>query len=84
MPVATNCSCVLFAMLGVAGVTPMVASTAAVTVNVLVLDMVPEVAVIVVEPAPTAVAKPPALIDATVGVEDVHITEVSACFVPSL
>ena len=45
-----------------------------VTVNVVVLLMPPNFALMVVLPFATAVAKPPALIVATAGLEEVHAT----------
>ncbi len=59
-------------------------SVAAVTVSVVVPDMPPELAVRVVVPAARAAALPVALIDATVGAEELHVAEGMACLLPSL
>jgi len=56
--VAVNCCVVPVAMLGLVGVIAMDTSVAAVTVSVVDPDLLPDVAVIVVEPAVTDVAKP--------------------------
>jgi hypothetical protein len=70
---------------GFVGVTAMDASVAAVTVSVVLPEMEPEVARIVVEPAPTAVARPAVLIVATVPAEELHVAVlVRSCVVPSL
>ena len=58
VPVAVNCCFVPSAIDGLGGVTAMDASAAAVTVNVVVPVTEPEVAVIIVEPVLTLVAKP--------------------------
>jgi hypothetical protein len=58
VPVAMNCWFVPFAMLGLVGVTAMDTSVAGVTVRVVDPDVLPDVAVIVVEPAATEVADP--------------------------
>jgi len=85
VPVAVNCCVKPFAMLGFAGVTAMETSEAPVTVNVVDPEMPLIDAVIVVEPAPTAVASPmvlpAALMVATLVVPDVQVTEdVMSCF----
>ena len=49
-------------------------SGAASTVSVVFPETLPSVAEMVVGPAETAVAKPPALIVARAGVEDAHVT----------
>ena len=74
-------------MLGLVGVTNMDTSVAWVTVNVVDPDMLPDVAVIVVEPAATDVAKPlePAalLILAKPVVDEFQVTAVvRSCVVP--
>ena len=73
-----NCWVAPTEMLWLAGVTVRDTSTAAVTERVVEPEMLPEVAVIVVEPAATDVASPcePAalLIVATPVVEDVQVT----------
>jgi hypothetical protein len=76
-------------MLGFGGVTAIDTSVAAVTVRVVDPDAVPRVAVIVVEPGPTAVPRPilPAvlLIDPTLGDEEVQTTDpVRSCIEPSV
>jgi hypothetical protein len=58
VPVAVNCWVVPGAMFALAGVTAIDTSVAAVTVRVADPDSAPDVAVIVVEPAATAVANP--------------------------
>ena len=77
---AVNCWVVAKAMLGLAGVIAMDTSVAAVTVSVVDPDMLPDVAVIVVEPAATDVARPlePAalLMVATPVVNEFQVTDV--------
>src|SRR5437773_5282149 len=58
VPVAVNCCVVPFAMLGSVGVTSIVDRVAAVTVSVVLPETPPKVAVIVVIPAATDVARP--------------------------
>ena len=58
VPVAVNCLVVPLTMLGLVGVTAMDTSVAGVTVNVVDPDILPDVAVIVVEPAAAEVASP--------------------------
>jgi len=70
-------------MLGLAGVTEMDTSVAAVTVRLVVPEMLPEVAVRVVVPAARADTLPVALIDATVGAEELHVTDERAVLLPS-
>lgn len=65
VPVATNASVRPLAMLGSTGVTVIEVSAAARTVSAVVPVMLPEVALIVVLPAVTAVARPVASIVAT-------------------
>ena len=73
------------AIVGFAGVTATDTSVAAFTVSVVLPEMEPEVARIVVEPAPTAVARPAVLIVATAPVEELHVAVlVRSCVVPSL
>lgn len=57
-PVAVNCCVVPFGIDGVAGVTEIEESVAAVTVMVVEPEMVPWVAEIVAVPTPAAVARP--------------------------
>src|ERR1700676_3175103 len=85
VPVAGNCCVLPFRTEGFAGVTAMDTSVAAVTVNVVLPVMLLEAAWIVVVPVPTAVAKPAALIVATVTAEELHVAVlVRFCVVPSL
>jgi len=80
VPVAMNCCVVPAAMLGLAGVTAMDWSVAAVTFRVVEPETAPEVAVMVVEPTARAVAKPfePAalLMAALAASEELQATEV--------
>ncbi len=75
-------------MLGLAGVTAIETSDAAVTVSVVEPEMPPDTAVIVVEPVATEVARPlePAalLIVATPVLEELQVADaVRFCVVPS-
>ena len=84
-----NCWIVPSAIDGVAGVTAIDTSAAAVTVSVVDPFTVPEVAVIVAAPSVTVVASPivgPALlIVATAGVSELHCTvAVMFCVLPSV
>ena len=83
-----NCLVVPLAMLGLAGVTEMEASVAAVTVRVVDPEMLPDIAVTVVEPVATGVARPlepvALLIAATPVLEELQVTDaVRFCVVPS-
>ena len=70
---------------GLAGVTAIDTRVAGVTVSVVLPVMLLEAAWIVVVPAPTAVAKPAALIVATVTTEELHVAVLLRfCVVPSL
>jgi hypothetical protein len=75
VPVAVNCFVALFAIEGFAGVTAIDTrvGAVAVTVRVVVPLMAPEAALIVLVPAATPVANPPALIVATLVVCEVHV-----------
>src|SRR5207247_367042 len=89
VPVAVNCRVVPFVRVGVAGVTVIVDRVAAVTVSVVLPETPPKVAVIVVVPAATDVAKPfepPALlIVTTAAAEGLQATwVVRTCVVLSL
>src|SRR6266700_3997680 len=89
VPVAVNCRVVPFAMLGFVGVTAIEVRVAAVTVSVVLPETPPKVAVIVVIPAATDVAKPcepPALlIVAIVLLDELQATwVVRSCVVKSL
>jgi hypothetical protein len=78
--VAVNCRVVPSTMLGLAGVIAMDTSVAGVTVNVVDPDLLPNVAVIVVEPAVTDVARPlepdALLMVATPAVNEFQVTDV--------
>ena len=80
VPVAVNCFDVPSAMLGLVGVTDIDTSVAEVTASEVDPDILPDVAVIVVEPAATDVALPlePAalLMAATVVDDDFQVTDV--------
>ncbi len=79
MPVAVNCAVLPSAMLGEVGVTPIVTSVAAVTVSVVLPEMVPRVAMISAEPAAREVASPlePAVLltAATEPSEEIQVTD---------
>jgi hypothetical protein len=62
-----------FAIEGFAGVTAIDTSVAAVTVRVVEPLMPPDVASILLVPAATAVANPPAVIVATLVVTELHV-----------
>ncbi len=74
VPVAANCLVVPLAMLGLDGVTAMDTSVAGVTVSVSDPDMLPDVAVIVVEPAATATAMPELFIVAMPVFDELQVT----------
>jgi len=73
VPVAVNCLVVPREMLGLAGVTAMETSVAGVIVSVVVPDFPPDVAVMVVEPVPTAVASPLVIVATDVD-DELHVT----------
>ena len=79
MPVAVNCFVVPSAVLGLTGVTAMETSVGGVTVSVVEPDKLPEVAVIIVEPAATEEASPleprVLLIAATDVDDELHVTD---------
>ena len=82
-----NCFAVPSAMLGLGGSTAIDSSVAAVTVNVVEPEMLPSVAVIVLLPTATGVAKPlefaALLIVAVTVLEELQITDVvMSCVVP--
>ena len=83
VPVAVNCFVVPIDMLELAGVTEIDTSVAALTVSDALPVTEPEVALIVVVPVPTAVARPKASIDETLTGDADHVTEVSSCVLPS-
>ena len=74
VPVAVNCCVALLVIEGFAGVTAMDCNVAAVTVKTVEPLTAPRVALMVLAPTPAPVARPPAVIDATVGVADAHVT----------
>jgi hypothetical protein len=73
VPVAVNCSFVPFAIEGFAGVTAIDTNVADVTVRIVEPLMPADVASILLVPAATAVAKPPAAIVATVVVTELQV-----------
>lgn len=73
VPVALNCWVVPTAMVGLAGVTAIELSAA--TVSVVDPEMLPEVAVIVVEPVVMAAASPVLLMFAMSGIDELHVTD---------
>jgi hypothetical protein len=75
VPVAWNGTVVPTTADGVAGVTAMEVSVAAVMVRVVLPDTLPEVAEMVVLPTATADARPEALMVAAVGVPEAHVTD---------
>jgi len=79
VPDAVNCFVVCVAMLGLVGFTAMDTSVAGVTVSNVEPDMLPDVAVIVVEPADADVANPfepdELLMAATAEVDELHVTD---------
>src|SRR5688572_12486877 len=84
VPVAVNCRVVPFALLGLAGVTEIETSVAAVTVSVVESEIAPDVAVIVVVPSELELARPsePTAFEivATPSSADDHVTEsVTSC-----
>ena len=74
VPVAVNCCVVPFAMDGFAGVTAIDCSTAAVTVSTVEPVTPLSVALMVLVPLLTPVARPPALMVATEVVAEAHVT----------
>jgi hypothetical protein len=85
VPVAVNCCVSPLATEGLAGVTAIVCSVAAVTVSTVEPEIAPEAAEIVEVPAPAPVAKPAAVIVATAGVAELHVTlPVTFCVLLSL
>jgi hypothetical protein len=80
--VAMNCSVFPTAIEAVAGVTAMLTTVGAATVNVAGADVFPAaVAVMFVLPVATAVAKPLAAIVATLVLDEVHVAELVRSFV---
>lgn len=74
VPVAVNCCVNPLAIEGLAGVTLMDVSVAAVTVRVVEPEIAPETAVIVVVPAPTVEASPEAEIVAAPVFVELQVT----------
>lgn len=84
VPVAVNCCVVPSAMEAVAGVTASETKAAA-TVRVVDPLTSPEAAVMVVVPVPLLVARPVVLMVATVGCEELQVTDVVRfCVLPSV
>lgn len=83
VPVAVNCFVVPMAIPELLGVTAMETRVAAVMVSEAVPLTDPEDAVIVTVPAPVLVARPAALMEATLRFDDDHVTEGSCCVLPS-
>ena len=75
VPVAVNCSVSPLAIEGFAGVTLIDESVAAVTVSVVEPVIAPETALMVVDPAPTAEARPAAEIVAAPVFVELQVTE---------
>jgi hypothetical protein len=89
VPVAVNCWLVPLAIVAVFGVTAIETSVAADTASVAVPDMEPDVAVMVVEPVASPMARPglpePVEIVATEVVVEVQLTrDVRSCVLPSV
>jgi hypothetical protein len=85
LPTAVNCCVVPRATEGVAGITAIEISWAGTTVNVLVSENAPAVAVIVVAPAATVVASPEPLMVAAEVDEEVQVTPLDKSWLlPSL
>src|ERR1700675_3491394 len=85
VPVAVNCCVSPAAIEALAGVTATEARTGEVTVNLDVPCTVPEAAVIVVLPTIKPLARPAALIVATGGADELHVTnELKSCVLPSV
>lgn len=74
LPTAVNCCCVPAAIVTVAGLTEIEVKCAATTVSVDVSDKAPNVAVIVVCPAPTVATSPAVLTVATEVEDELQVT----------
>jgi hypothetical protein len=74
VPVAVNCCVAPLVMLGLAGVTAMDCSVAAVTVATVEPEIAPDVALTVEVPTATEVANPAALMVSTDGVAEAQVT----------
>ena len=83
VPVAVNCFVVPTAMLEFAGVTAIDTNVALFTLSEAVPVTEPEIALIVPDPVPTDVARPEALTVAVPGTDEVHVTDVKSCVLPS-
>ena len=83
VPVAVNCFVVPTAMLEFAGVTAIETNVALLTLSEAVPVTEPEIALIVADPVPIDVARPEALTVAVPGSDDVHVTDVKSCVLPS-
>lgn len=83
VPVAVNCFVVPMAMLGLAGITAIETRAALVTVSEVEPLTAPDVAVMVAVPGPVLVARPEALTEATLMLDEDHATEGSCCVLPS-
>ena len=83
-PVAVNCSLPPWGMLALAGPTAIELKTAAVTVRVELPLTEPDVAVMVELPLLTPVTKPLALTVATEVDDELQLTELNVCVLPSL
>ena len=75
VPVAVNCSKVPFAIERLAAVTAIDTNVAGVTVKLVEPTTAPEIACIVLVPAPAAVTNPPAVIVATPVLCELQVTE---------
>jgi hypothetical protein len=85
VPEAVNCSVSPLAIKGFAGVTLMEESVVAVTVRVVEPEIAPETALMVVDPVPTAEARPAAEMVAVPVFVELHVTEAVRFWVlPSL
>jgi hypothetical protein len=83
VPVAVNCLVVPTAILEFAGVTAIDTNAALLTLSEAVPVTEPEIALMVDDPVPTAVARPEGLMVAVPGSDDVHVTDVKSCVLPS-
>jgi hypothetical protein len=81
VPVAVNCCVSPLAIDGLAGVTAIDCSAAAVTVSTVDPTIAPEVALMVLVPTATAVANPPEPMVAVAVVPDAQVTEAVKFFV---
>jgi hypothetical protein len=85
VPVAVNCCVSPLATEGLAGVTAIDCSVAAVTVSTVEPEIAPDVALMVDGPAEAPVARPPAVMVATAGVAELQVTlPVKFCVLLSL